>query len=246
MAVDETAAWVQAATDRVITTMASIDEEKLRAPSALPGWSRAHVLTHLARNADAQRNLLLAGRSGERVWMYPSAEARAADIDAGATRPLDVIVADVIAASSRFAIEVRAMPADAWGHTVEITHGAGVRQVPASRAVEMRLREVELHHLDLGMGYDFTFTPTATLVFLLADTATRLTPVVAFPFEVRATDLKDQWIVGQDAGTVDGADAIETVSGPAADLMAWLSHRADGSGLTTSSGAALPDIPSLG
>jgi len=33
-------------------------------PSLLPGWTRAHVLAHLARNADAMRNMLAGARSG--------------------------------------------------------------------------------------------------------------------------------------------------------------------------------------
>ena len=37
--------------------------EAFRAPSALPGWTRAHVLTHLARNADAMVNLLTWART---------------------------------------------------------------------------------------------------------------------------------------------------------------------------------------
>jgi maleylpyruvate isomerase len=34
------------------------------ADSGLPGWTRGHLLTHVARNADALRNLLTWARTG--------------------------------------------------------------------------------------------------------------------------------------------------------------------------------------
>ena len=52
------------ATQRLLSTARVLAEPDLRAPSLLPGWSRAHVLAHVARNADAMRNLLIGARSG--------------------------------------------------------------------------------------------------------------------------------------------------------------------------------------
>ena len=46
------------------------DEAHIRQPSLLPGWSRAHVLGHLARNADALVRTLEGTRRGERIPMY--------------------------------------------------------------------------------------------------------------------------------------------------------------------------------
>ena len=44
----------------------------------LPGWTVGHVLTHVARNADAYTNLLTWARTGVETPAYASPEAREA------------------------------------------------------------------------------------------------------------------------------------------------------------------------
>ena len=54
-------------------------------PSLLPEWTRGHVLTHIARNADSFVRVLEAARRGEVVTQYEGGVAgRNADIEAGA------------------------------------------------------------------------------------------------------------------------------------------------------------------
>ena len=67
------------ATERLGATVHALDTDALFEPSGLASWSRAHVLTHLARNADGLRSLLLAARTGEALRMYASPETRDAD-----------------------------------------------------------------------------------------------------------------------------------------------------------------------
>lgn len=55
-------------------------------PSALPGWTRAHLLTHLARNADGLGNLLTWAETGVERSMYGPGNARDDDIEAGSGR----------------------------------------------------------------------------------------------------------------------------------------------------------------
>src|SRR5260370_5494576 len=76
---------IDQATQRLLDAARVIPEPDLRAPSLLPGWTRAHVLAHLARGADAMRNLLIGARSGQARPAYASAEAREAAIESGAT-----------------------------------------------------------------------------------------------------------------------------------------------------------------
>ncbi|CAM5645751.1 maleylpyruvate isomerase family mycothiol-dependent enzyme [Streptomyces violaceorubidus] len=106
------------------------------------GWSRGHVLAHLARNADALVNVL-EGRP-----MYVSGEARDADIERDTPRPLDAQLADVRESAARFQ-DASAAPAD-WSRTVELRNGV---TDSASRVPFRRWAEVELHHVDLGIGY---------------------------------------------------------------------------------------------
>src|SRR3954447_4566989 len=48
----------------VALAMEQLTDDDLRKPSRLPGWTRAHVVAHLARNADALINLCTWARTG--------------------------------------------------------------------------------------------------------------------------------------------------------------------------------------
>ncbi|HET9858195.1 MAG TPA: maleylpyruvate isomerase N-terminal domain-containing protein [Nocardioidaceae bacterium] len=86
----------------------------MRAPSLLPGWSRGHVVTHVARNADGLRNLLVWARTGVETPQYPSWEQRNRDIDSGAGRPHAALLADSRASAERFLDEVANVTGDQW------------------------------------------------------------------------------------------------------------------------------------
>ena len=73
----------------------TIPEADLRAPSVLPGWTRVHVLAHVARGADAMRNLLIGARSGQNRPAYASAQAREADIERGAVMRAGDLMTDL-------------------------------------------------------------------------------------------------------------------------------------------------------
>ena len=90
-------------TDRLLATAGALDDAQAAAASRLPGWTRGHVLTHLARNADGFRNLLIWARTGTETPMYPSEESRDRDIEAGARRPAAELTADVRASAAAFA-----------------------------------------------------------------------------------------------------------------------------------------------
>lgn len=219
------------ATERLLATAADIDDTAVRAASLLPGWTRGHVLTHLARNADSYGNLLTWARTGIETPQYPSMEARAADITAGAGRPAGEHIADVREACARLDRMIRDLPPAAW--TAKIRYNSG-REVAAANVVWSRLREVEIHHVDLGLRYvpgDWSeaFTP-----HLLHEIAANQSPA-GDGFVVRATDLGTKVVIAGGGGT--------TVSGPARNLAAWLIGRSDGVGLTVHPAAPLPQVP---
>src|SRR4051794_19255174 len=94
---------VDRATQRLLQTAADLDDAACAEPSLLPGWTRGHVLTHLARNADAYTNLLLGAARGEDRAAYATPTARAEGIEAGYARPLAEQLDDIRAAHERFA-----------------------------------------------------------------------------------------------------------------------------------------------
>src|SRR3954464_8133390 len=100
-----------------------LTDDELAATSGLPSWTRAHVVAHLARNADALVNLLTWARTGVETPMYPSREARDAGIEATAALSPAQLRADHAAACARFADAVEAMPAPAWTATLRNAQG---------------------------------------------------------------------------------------------------------------------------
>ena len=155
------------ATQRLLGTARIIDEADLQAPSLLPGWSRGHVLAHLARGADALRNLMIGVRTGQPRPAYASPEAREADIEQGATQPRAALVDDVAAAAMAFRTVSRQLPDEAW--QAEVTGVPGLDPFPAPELLVRRLVEVELHHCDLGAGYTPADWPDAFLVMRLPE-----------------------------------------------------------------------------
>ncbi len=219
-------ASVRDATDRLLSAAAKLNNDSTAEPSRLPGWSRGHVLAHIARNADALVNVL-AGRP-----MYESAQTRDADIARDAPRPLDAQLADVRESGARFLAEGE-RPAD-WSRTVELRNGI---TDSASRVPFRRWVEVELHHVDLGIGYELEDLPEE---FVQREIAF-LTARFAGNPDVPPTLLKDgthAWSTGR-----EGRPEI-TVSGPAPELVGWLAGRRDGSALTAE-GGLLPPLPPL-
>ncbi|MFF6996985.1 maleylpyruvate isomerase family mycothiol-dependent enzyme [Streptomyces sp. NPDC008313] len=216
------------ATDRLLSAAAALDNAAVGGLSRLPGWSRGHVLAHLARNADALVNVL-AGRP-----MYESGEARDSDIERDAPRPLDAQLADLRESAARFQ-EAGAAPAD-WSRTVELRNGV---KDSASRIPFRRWIEVELHHVDLGIGYELEDLPDEFTEREIAFLADRFTGRSDVP-HTRITDGTRAWSTG--GASQDGPHV--TVTGPAPALLGWLSGRRDGSALS-SAGGPLPALPPL-
>jgi maleylpyruvate isomerase len=149
---------IDLATQRLLGTARVLAEPDLRAPSLLPGWTRGHVLAHLARGADAMRNLLAGVRSGQDRPAYVSAEARQADIEHGASLQASELMADLAASAMALRTIARQLPDEGWQVPVRILDSA---PFPAGQLLTRRLVEVELHHCDLGIGYDAAKWPAS-------------------------------------------------------------------------------------
>jgi maleylpyruvate isomerase len=154
------------ATQRLLGTARVIAEPDLRQLSLLPGWTRAHVLAHLARGADAMRTILIGARSGEDRAAYASAEAREADIERTGAQQAKELVADVADSSMALRTIARQLPDRAWAHPVRIL---GSAPFPAGQLLTRRLAEVELHHCDLAAGYSPADWPAAFASMELAE-----------------------------------------------------------------------------
>lgn len=116
-------AAVREATDRLLVSVSKLDDAAIGEPSLLPGWTRGHVLAHLARNADALGNLLTWARTDVRTPMYASAEARERDIERGADRPLAAQLEDLKESARRFEAAMKALPEARRAFEVEMRNG---------------------------------------------------------------------------------------------------------------------------
>jgi maleylpyruvate isomerase len=135
----------------LLATVDGIDDATLRRPSALPDWTVAHVLAHVARNADSHVRRFEGCRRNEVVDQYPGGYAgRAAEIDESARQPAVELLADLRASCAAFESACAAMTEDAWPR---LTRDVGGRERPAYVLVSRRWQEVEVHHVDLGLDY---------------------------------------------------------------------------------------------
>ena len=137
----------QAALD---ASLEGLDDATARSASVLPGWSVGHVLTHIARNGDSVVWRLEGAAQGELRDQYPGGvEQRRDDIEAGAGRSADELVADVRASSAAVAQVMAQLPGVAWDAPSRTSRGV---VEPSRDAIFSRWREVVVHHGDLGFG----------------------------------------------------------------------------------------------
>jgi maleylpyruvate isomerase len=141
---------IDQATQRLLDAARVITEPDLRVPSLLEGWTRAYVLAHVARGADAMRWLLAGVRSGQERPAYPSVQALQAETGESAARPATDLMNDLADSAMALRTVARQLPGDRWQAPVRIPD---VAPFPAAHLLTRRLVEVELHHCDLGIGY---------------------------------------------------------------------------------------------
>ena len=209
---DDSLRWVREGTKWVGVALAGVDD--FTVASALPGWTRAHVVAHLAANAEAVGNLVHWAATGQPTPMYSSPDQRAADIEQGSARSGGDLTAWF--GSSAAALE-RAMDAltDAqWRARVVTAHG---RDVPASETPWMRSRELMVHAVDLDTGVTLDDLPADFLEALVADVlAKRGADLdVTGPLPGRAA-----YLTGRADGATAGVLALDGAAAP--ELPPWL------------------------
>lgn len=141
-----------AAGARLIASLEGLTDSDVRRASLLPDWTIGHVLTHLARNADAFTQMLQGALRAEVVAMYPSMQARSADIESGASRSAEALVDDVCTSTDRLDQQWSTATEAVWRASGLTFAGT----VPMTEVPWRRWREVEVHHSDLGLGFTFT------------------------------------------------------------------------------------------
>ncbi len=222
------------ATTRYLGALTQLDDESSGRPSVLPGWSRAHVVAHLSRNADALARVLAQAAAGAPASMYDSVEQRDADIEATvAGHDAAGLREDAIASAGRLTEALWAHDGDGSATYSRI---AGTEAVlPLTGLAGTRRTEVEVHHADLDVGYSPTDWPVDFSLGLVRRRHDELSAQAeGCPSMVlSSTDVEGLWKLGVGRGP--------EIEGAVGDLAWWLVGRGGGQGLTCSSGQ-LPDL----
>lgn len=211
---------VRSSTERLIKALYALDwpDGVLRGPTLLPGWSRAHVLAHLAGNADGIWRVVDGAGRGESAVMYPGGDpVRDAEIEAGAGLDAGALLTRVRDSADRLDQAWAELPDAGWDvQGITRTGRSTVRQLVASR-----WREVEIHWVDLAVGYGPANWPAAFVAPLLPSLVDpqRLGPRLpaGTAVEVEATDSGSRWAAGSGQPV--------PVRGPSWALTAWLIGR---------------------
>jgi len=148
---DTVLAGCRSSHDALVSTASDLDEAAMRGPSRLEGWTVGHVITHLARNADSHTRMLKAALNGEAVEQYAGGrEERAGAIEFGSGRSAKELLDDMLRSITDLEATWAAMTEVAWdGHG--LSRG---RPWPCRLMPYFRWREVEIHHVDMGRGYE--------------------------------------------------------------------------------------------
>ncbi|WP_327241970.1 maleylpyruvate isomerase family mycothiol-dependent enzyme [Streptomyces sp. NBC_01320] len=228
---DDALRWSEAGTKLLLDATAGWGEEQYTAPSALPDWSRKHLVAHVAADADALSNLVHWAATGEETPMYSSPQQRNADIAAGATEPAAELAGWLRESTERLAFGMAGLNTEQWRAEVVTAQG---RTVPATEIPWLRSREVCVHAVDLAAGVAFADLPLGFLAALADDVVTMRSSALGPAVVLTTTDTDDRW-------ALPGEGAIAPVVGPLAEVTAYLVGRPHT--LTKTDGSPAPALP---
>lgn len=161
--------WVALGTARLLDDVASLGDGAWD-HEVLPGWTRRHLVAHLASNADALGNLVHWASTGVPTPMYATPAERERGIERGPTMTPAALGAALSASTDRLDAGLAALDDEQWTREVVTAQG---RTVAATEIPWLRAREVCVHAVDLAHGTTFADLPADFLRALVADVRAR-------------------------------------------------------------------------
>lgn len=139
---------------RLLEVVDAMDPSRFSGDSALPGWTRNHVIGHLTMNARSHVHLMACAARGEVGEQYPGgAEARAEGIAMASTWDPETARAELRRAVYQLEGAWAGASTDTWNGTATMASGAlaSIHELPF-----LRWRECVIHltDLDVGVGFD--------------------------------------------------------------------------------------------
>lgn len=224
--VEDVHRWKTEATQRLLGYTIALTEDEWHQAALLPGWTRAHVATHLARNADYFRSVINAAMAGApQPPLSPAAERRA-ELEIGADRTGLQLQIDLDAAAGALQNAIESV--DDWTGLIEI-NGA---ELPLSVLPLARLNEIKTHLIDLDCGFEPGMIAPGPAEWLLRWAL----------FRLRDADLPDIEVVSQNLRARIGRPGARALSvrGEDSQLWAWLVGRTGAEAVEGAEGVRLP------
>ena len=134
--------------DRLLALVAHLTDDTAREPSRLPGWSRAHVLSHIEGVSRALARQTRYALKDELIDPYGGGRpARDAAIEAGASRTARELTHAVSVALAETREAWSAVGPQDWGRAVRY------RDADVAAVLLSWWRELEIHTADADLGY---------------------------------------------------------------------------------------------
>ena len=123
-------------------------DDELDMPSLVEGWSRRHIIAQVSYHARALARVAEAANLGVAVPMYPSADARAAEINLGATLPARALRTLFQHTEVHLNVIWRDLPDTAWSAQVDLMpeQTKNLTETDRIRAREVWSRSVQLNN----------------------------------------------------------------------------------------------------
>lgn len=227
--------WMNQGTELFSSALSRLDLALPAGPSLLPGWLVSHLISHVNSNAQALINLTVWASTGVETPMYSSPEQRAADIEAGSKKPLRILTEDFRLSSNELLNAVLSLSHDDLAAMVKTSRG---REIPAFEVVWMRVREVWIHAVDLGVGISFSDFPPVLLEAFMADVLGSFSSREGVPnLRISTSEDGEIWCAAksEDAVSVDGQRGA---------VLGWLLGRTSGEGVRFGSDdGSPPELP---
>jgi maleylpyruvate isomerase len=188
---DDARRWTEEGTKLFLDATGGLSDAAYAEPSLLPGWTRQHLVAHVAANGDALGNLVHWAATGDRTPMYATSEERAAGIERGPRMSAAGLGSWLRGSTAELTEAMHRLREEQWAAEVVTAQG---RTVPATEIAWLRAREVCVHTVDLGTGVTFADLPDEFLSALCADVLVKrgAVPTVMGPLDQRAA-----WLTGR-------------------------------------------------
>jgi maleylpyruvate isomerase len=161
-------------------------------------------------------NVCTWARTGVQTPMYTSVAQRDSEIESGARRGSAEILSDVALSANQLAGAIKSLDEKALNATVRRGAAAAGLAFPASSIPWMRLREVEIHLVDLDLAPTFAQSPLEFLTPLLVEEVPR--------FDGRISGLL---LLCNEGLRFQIGEGEQTIRGSIGDITAWLLGRAN-------------------